>query len=387
MDCGIVLEGGGARGAYHMGAVKAILEKGYNITGVTGTSIGSVNGAMIAQGDFEIAYTLWQNIKYTTLFDLDENKLQLALKKNINLDVVKYISRKFGQMVKAGGVDTKRMRAFLEEYIDEDKLRNSNVKFGLVTYSLTEKKPYELFAEDIPNGMLIDYVMASSRLPGFKQEPVGEKFFIDGGVYNNCPINMLADKGFKNIFAIRTGKGSLFGIKDINRIRKMKDVNLKIIMPNRSLAGILSFESKTSNRLIKLGYYDTLKSLDNLDGIDYYFNPVLESTILNSLTQYDDEELNKIYSVLKLKTRDSKKPLFEVVIPVIFKKMGFDEAKTYKDAIFTLVEYIALKENVDQFKIYDFKDFLNIVKGTIRLKDKNKIDEVIYRFVRNLEIK
>jgi hypothetical protein len=67
--------------------------------------------------------------------------------------------------------------------------------------------------------------------------------------------------------------------------------------------------------------------------------------------------------------------------------MGFDEAKTYKDAIYTLVEYIALKENVDQFKIYDFPEFLNIVKSTIRLKDKNKIDEVIYRFVRNLEIK
>lgn len=385
MDCGIVLEGGGARGAYHIGAVKAILEKGYNITGVTGTSIGSVNGAMIAQGDFDTAYTLWQNIKYTTLFDLDENKLELALKKNINLDVVKYISRKFSQMVKAGGVDTKRMRAFLEEYIDEDKLRNSNIKYGLVTYSLTEKKPYELFTEDIPKGMLIDYIMASSRLPGFKQEPVGEKFFIDGGVYNNCPINMLADNGFKNIFAIRTG--SFFGIKDFNRIKKMKDVNLKVIIPKRSLSGILSFESKTSNRLMKLGYYDTLKSLDNLDGIDYYFNTISEQTILKSLLEYDDEELNKIYSVLKLKTRDSKKPLFEAVIPVIFKKMGFDEAKTYKDVVLTLVEYIALKENIDQFNIYNFPEFLNDVKNKIRLKDKNKLDEVIYRFVKNLEIK
>ena len=181
MDCGIVLEGGGARGAYHMGAVKAILEKGYNITGVTGTSIGSVNGAMIAQGDFEVAYNVWKNIKYTTLFNIDENKLTLALKKNIDFDIVKYMSRKFAQMVKNGGIDTQRMRKFLDEHIDEERIRNSEIKFGLVTYSLTEKKPYELFVEDIPNGMLKEYIMASSRLPGFRQEPIGEKFFIDGG--------------------------------------------------------------------------------------------------------------------------------------------------------------------------------------------------------------
>jgi NTE family protein len=385
MDCGIVLEGGGARGAYHMGAVKAILEKGYNITGVTGTSIGSVNGAMIAQGDFNKAYDLWKDITYTTLFDIDENKLNLALKRNINLDVVKYMSRKIGQTIKQGGVDTHKMRAFLEQYVDEEKIRKSNVKYGLVTYSLTEKKPYELFVEDIPEGMLIDYIMASSRLPGFKQEPLGEKFFIDGGVYNNCPANMLAFNGFKQIFVIRTG--SFFKIKDINKIRKMEDVTLNIIEPRRSLPNILSFESKTANRLLSLGYYDALKVLDNLDGFDYYFKPIKEETALKALAEYDSDELNKIYAMLKLKTRDSKKPLFETVIPVLFRKMGFKDVTSYKDVIYSLLEYIAMNEEIEQFKVYDIQEFLSLVKSKIRLKGKSKIDELIYRFVKNLEIK
>jgi len=385
MDIGLVLEGGGSRGAYHMGAVKAIIEKGYNITGITGTSIGSINGAMIAQGDFEAAYKVWENIKYDTLFDIDEKKVMLALKRSINFDIVKYMSRKISQMVKNGGVDTQRMRKFLDEYIDEDKIRNSNIKFGLVTYSLTDKKPFELFMEDIPVGMLKDYLMASSRLPGFKQEPIGDKFFIDGGVYNNCPVNMLADKKFKNIIAVRTG--SIFKIKGIDKIQSKEDINITIIEPRNTLGNILNFESKTSNRLINLGYYDALKVLDNVDGFQYYFNSLPEEVFFKSLYEYKQDELNKIYELLNLKKFDSKKTLFETVIPILLNKIGFKEAKTYKDVIYALTEYIASKENIDQFKIYDFQEFLEIVKSTIRFKGKNKLDEVIYRLVKDLEIK
>lgn len=384
MDCGIVLEGGGSRGAYHMGAVKAIIEKGYNITGVTGTSIGSINGAMIVQGDFDDAYKIWETIKYTTLLDIDENRLMLALKRNVNLDVVKYLSRKFAQVIKNGGIDTQKMRKFLDEHIDEDRIRNSNIKFGLVTYSLTEKKPYELFVEDIPVGMLKDYIMASSMLPGFKQQPIGDKFYIDGGVYNNCPLNMLVDKNFKDIFVIRTG--SSFKIKDIDKIKKQKHINLKIIEPKNNLGSILSFESKTANRLITLGYYDALKVLDNLDGFEYYFNPLSEEIFLNSLSEYNQVELNKLYELLNLTSYDSKKSLFETVIPILLKKIGFKEAKTYKDVVQALVEYVAKKENIEQFKVYDFKEFLTLVKSKIRIKGKNKLDEVIYRLVKNIEI-
>ena len=384
MDCGIVLEGGGSRGAYHMGAVKAILEKGYNITGIAGTSIGAVNGAMIAQGDFEVAYKVWENIKYDTLFDIDEKKLMHALNKNLNLNIVKYMSRKFTEMVKHGGIDTQKMRKFLDDHIDEDKVRSSSIKFGLVTYSLTDKKPFELFVEDIPKGMLKDYIMASSTLPGFKQEPLENKYYIDGGIYNNCPLNMLVDNNFKDIFVVRTTSYSK--IKDIKRIRKQKDVTLKIIEPRGSLGNILNFESKTSNRLINMGYYDALKVLDNLDGFEYYFNPLAEEIFQKSLSEYNPEELNKIYELLNLTSFDSKKTLFETVIPILISKIGFKEAKTYKDVVQALVEYIALKENIEQYKVYDFYEFLTLVKSKIRFKDKNRLDEVIYRFIKDLKI-
>ena len=45
---GLVLEGGGAKGSYHAGAIKALHESGYSFDGVMGTSIGAINGAIVA---------------------------------------------------------------------------------------------------------------------------------------------------------------------------------------------------------------------------------------------------------------------------------------------------------------------------------------------------
>ncbi len=50
---GLVLEGGGAKGAYHIGAYRALMEEGIEIQGIAGTSVGALNGAILAQGDYE----------------------------------------------------------------------------------------------------------------------------------------------------------------------------------------------------------------------------------------------------------------------------------------------------------------------------------------------
>ena len=67
---GVVLEGGGLKGAYHLGAVKAILECGYEIGAYVGTSIGSFNAAVLAQGDFELLYKEWWSASSMLALDL-----------------------------------------------------------------------------------------------------------------------------------------------------------------------------------------------------------------------------------------------------------------------------------------------------------------------------
>ena len=62
MKMAIVLGGGGSKGAYQIGAWRALKELGIKYDIITGTSIGAFNGAMMVQGDFEKALALWREI-------------------------------------------------------------------------------------------------------------------------------------------------------------------------------------------------------------------------------------------------------------------------------------------------------------------------------------
>ena len=59
---GLVLEGGGAKGAYHVGAFKALKELGIEIGGIAGSSIGAINGAMMVQGNYELLEKVWYSL-------------------------------------------------------------------------------------------------------------------------------------------------------------------------------------------------------------------------------------------------------------------------------------------------------------------------------------
>ena len=68
---GLVLEGGGTKGAYQLGAYKALKELGVEFDGVVGTSIGALNAAFIVQGDYEIMKDIWLNRDYKSFMDIE----------------------------------------------------------------------------------------------------------------------------------------------------------------------------------------------------------------------------------------------------------------------------------------------------------------------------
>jgi len=72
---GLVLEGGGAKGAYHIGALKALNELNIEIDAVAGTSIGAMNGAMFVQDKLNIAYDYWYNISTAKVLDIEDKYL------------------------------------------------------------------------------------------------------------------------------------------------------------------------------------------------------------------------------------------------------------------------------------------------------------------------
>lgn len=217
---GLVLEGGGARGAYHVGAYKAIKELNIEIGGIAGASIGAINGAMMVQGDYELLEKVWLSVDSYELFDIDEKTIEDL--KHFNLQKVNfsYLLHQSKEILNNRGLDTSRIRELFDYYIDEDKIRSSCIDFGMVTFNLTDKKPMELLKEDIPEGKLVDFLIASANLPAFRIEEMDGKKYLDGGFYNNLPIDILANKGYKNIIAVRT---LAMGI--IRKVR-VKDLNI-----------------------------------------------------------------------------------------------------------------------------------------------------------------
>ncbi len=112
---GLVLAGGGGKGAYQIGAWKAMREIGVSFNAVAGVSIGSINGALIIADDFKAATELWKNVSIDKGVKLDEplpDPENLFSKKNWRV--------LFKQIIKDSGFDASPVKDFLLQFIDEN---------------------------------------------------------------------------------------------------------------------------------------------------------------------------------------------------------------------------------------------------------------------------
>lgn len=154
----------------------------------------------------------------------------------------------------------------LKSSINEDKIRKSKIKLGLITVKVDGLKPLELTIDDIPKGKLAEYILASCYLPLFNYKPIiDNKYYIDGGFYNNIPLSLVENYGCDTIYSIRI-KG--IGVSHNKLKKETKVIEIK---PSENLGSIIIFDKESNIHNMKLGYYDTLKVLDNLDGNKYYF--------------------------------------------------------------------------------------------------------------------
>ncbi len=250
MKYSLVLEGGGARGAFEAGVWKAIKELGLEIEVIVGASIGAINGAMFAAGADTLE--LWENITVTDVLDVQKtNKEPLFM-------------TYFKEFVR-GGIDTTPLKNLLEKYLSEEMLRNSPIDYGLTTFDVKEKKSINLFKKDIPEGEMIDYILASACFPLFKPSYIDGKQFIDGGVKNNLPINMLAQKGCDNIIVVTIQGVGLRTLADVGGI------NIIEIHCDKAEIGILDFDKDGLRKSIDSGYYACMKAFGKYSGKQYHF--------------------------------------------------------------------------------------------------------------------
>ncbi len=362
---GLILEGGGAKGAYHVGAYKALIELGIEIGGVAGTSIGALNGAAIVQGDISKLENLWLESNVNTLFGMNEDEI-IKLK---NFDLaqvnVSYMLSLSKDIIYNKGIDTTKMRSIINDYLDEDKIRASELDFGLVTVSLSDRKPLELLKEEVPVGKLNDYIFASAYLPAFKMEKIDGKMFLDGGYYNNLPVSVLARKGYKDFIAVRTNA--------IGIVKKIRRTDLKItyIEPIEDLGSMLDFNKDNAVKNLKLGYFDTLKVFNKLKGYKYYCIPYNGNFSKFLIDMFHDkkEVVKRIGKMMGFENIPVDRMIFEKILPRLETVLELSGNSDYQDIVLKIVEYVAEKyDEIERFKIYDAEEFMRLTVRTFRNK-------------------
>lgn len=273
-NVGLVLSGGGGKGAYQIGVWKALREYGIdnNITAVAGTSVGALNTVLFASGNLEMAEKIWCNLTTDTILSMKN------IKETLSDDVKSRVVSLLGiNPLKAASVVTYLMsrcekgifsRRGLEKIIDEEidlrVVRNSNLKLyaGCVELPLLNAKYFELNNYD--EEKIKSIILASSSLPViFPPEIIDGMQYIDGGVggvERNSPVRKLYEQGYRNIIVIylkqdeRIDK-SLYPGSQIIEIVPQKDLGTMI-------SGTLDFTAEGASKRIRQGYNDAKSVLE-----------------------------------------------------------------------------------------------------------------------------
>ena len=366
-EYGIVLEGGGAKGAYQVGAWRALREAGVKIRGAAGTSVGALNGALICMDDFQKAEHIWENISYSRVMDVDD-QLMDQLKKFSIRNLSSLTSLNVGELIsgakrllKDGGFDIAPLKGLIDDVVDEEKIRSSDRELYVVTYSLSDRQPLIANVKEAPEGTISDMLMASAYLIGFRQEKLGGKYYMDGGGINNVPVDVLIDKGYKDIIVLRIYG---YGIDTEKKLEIPEDVSIYHVAPRQDLGGIREFDRKRARRNMLLGYFDSKRMLYGLAGRVYYINAP------EGETYYFDKMMTEIHVLLSyLKpefTRDEEdmpgyRKYTETIFPQLAKELRMKEGWDYKDLYLSLLEDLAKQYRIGRFKIYTVDEMLNLI--------------------------
>ena len=334
---GLALGGGGSRGSYEIGVLKALQELNIEIGAITGTSIGAINGAAYLMNDFALMEEIWMSLNRDSL--------------------IKFESQIVPEVIRQRGFDFEILLSLLHEILDEETIRNHPTDLGIVTYNLTARKPVVLFKEEIPQGKLIDYVAASANHPSFQRLRIDGDAYIDGAVYDNIPVRPLYDKGYTEIIAVNL---HTFG----DRKNLSGPYQLIEIESNNPLGSILFPDPETIRNNMTYGYLDTLRAFKKLYGATHYFERLDDFALLSSLNAEEVKNLKEtIHPFFLNKTLEKyQKLLFtdysltQAALEITAEALEISSLKVYRhqgellDAIFSKIQEIVQGEDKISWK-------------------------------------
>lgn len=288
MKIGLVLAGGGGKGAYELGVWKALdeLKLTKYITVFSGTSIGAFNSVLFAMNDMKKADELWEEVTMDKLVPISKSEL---IKRGIGL----YIGGKNLQLAKKflnyklehGAIANDGAIEVVEKYLDFNKIKENNKICYATCTKLSDfsAKYFKINDFDEETGKKI--VLASASLPLIYDctEVLGEKY-IDGGIADNIPIQPVYGENCNIIIVVLLSKEA--------QVDRTLYPNSKLIvispenLDENTITGTLNLNTDAKRIRIIEGYNDTINKLEPIKELFEYIskeeeerkNPILYKT-------------------------------------------------------------------------------------------------------------
>jgi NTE family protein len=346
----LVLGGGGAKGVYHAGVWKALRELDVQVNAFIGNSVGALIAAILVQGDDQALEEFADTIDLGAVLDVPDELVEngrLTLRRG-KLPLLGLFTR---DILKHRGIDTSPLRHLLESHVDEERIRRSKADFGLQTFNLSDMKPEGKFIEEIADGTLVEYVLASSALPGFVAPIIQGKKYVDGGVYDNVPYRMARRRGYRRIIAVDlSGPG-------VTRRPDIRGTETVYIRNSIHLGGALDFNRDTLNELRRLGYLDTLRAFGRLTGYRYFVegNQRLEQKFLTILSGADGRPLIRDFLT-------SHNHEVDQVSPYDIRRVFPREMGSEKLLLLALLDCTAHFMDVPRIQAYSYGDLIEAIQ-------------------------
>ena len=256
---GLCLSGGGARGAYQAGALRALYESGIlkDVQYISGTSIGAANAAVYASTSVDTLESVWFNIPENAykhekplLSRLLEDKLKAIDQGIYSMDTFSSIMM---QHVSPEVKHAKRVFVTVSDGGDENKGLFGLVKSSYEHYLRKDSKVIYLPLDELTPKEAHKAVVASCSIPVvFPAVKNDHHKFYDGGVFDNTPIKPLIQSGCDEIIIIQLNKQYFF------KPEPVEGVIIHEIKHQKSLGGVLDFSKEHINKIYQAGFEDAL---------------------------------------------------------------------------------------------------------------------------------
>lgn len=352
MKTALVLCGGGSLGSYEVGAWKFLREKGFSFEIVTGTSIGSINGALVCQDNFDDAVALWENIAADKVM-VNGMNFYSGFFKDFSWEKSAKLLAFAKTFLKHGGADITPLEALVKSAIDPRRIKLSPTKLGIVTSTYPGFKEVDVLVNELPENRILDFLHASSAcFPIFPPYPIEGKKYVDGGYNNNLPIDFALRLGADRVVAVL-----LHAVPKMPQHPEYMDLPfVTTIRPSRDTGSIMDFEGEVARRNMALGYNDARKSFGEAWGRSFTFE--MDERYLATAKRFALDLSSRHLAYFEA---IQKSLTYEFIIP-----------KTEKQMFIRTLELMGEWLELPFIEPYKIDDFIALSLQTIRKKSEEK---------------